>query len=96
MLTCLNGYFHNLINDSFTEFLTKANNKGAVAAWASSGLTTPDVQAPMALRFYDKIGDGDITRMGDLVKDAKGALVGYGTDVRLSWVLIGDPMLKIW
>jgi hypothetical protein len=93
MLTCLNGYFVGNQNDSFSEVLVKSDH-GAVAAWASAGLTTPDVQEVMAKRFFHQIGQGDITRLGDLIKDAKSVIPG-GTDVRLSWVLIGDPMLQV-
>jgi hypothetical protein len=95
MLTCLNGYFHWLYNPSLAEVLTNAPNRGAVASWASSGKTTPDIQEVMATRFYTKLGEGTIPRMGDLIRDAKSSLVFYGADVRLSWVLIGDPMLKV-
>lgn len=94
MLTCLNGQFHNLRGVSFAELLLNWNNGGAVATWSSTGKTTPDVQEVMARRFYNQLGLGNITRLGDLVKDAKGTLVG-GSDVRLSWALIGDPMLKV-
>ncbi len=94
MLTCLNGYFLSLNGISLAETLLDYGNGGAVAAWGSTGLTTPDVQEIMARRFYRKIGEGSIPRMGDLVKDAKTSIVG-GTDVRLSWTLIGDPMLKV-
>ena len=94
MLTCLNGFFINVTNDSLAEALIKGENGGAVAAWASTGLTTPDVQEIMASRFFGQVTAGGIPRMGDLVKDAKTAIPG-GSDVRLSWVLIGDPMLKV-
>ncbi len=93
-LTCLNGYFLSLGGTSLAENLLIANNGGAVVVWASTGLTTPDVQEIMARRFYNQIGQGDIPRVGDLIKDAKTVLAG-GTDVRLSWALIGDPMLKV-
>jgi hypothetical protein len=33
-------------------------------------------------------------RLGDLVLDAKSVVSG-GSDVRLSWTLLGDPMLKV-
>jgi hypothetical protein len=92
MLTCLNGAFHYLFNDSFAEVLTKANNKGAVAAWASSGLTIATTQETMGVRFYTKAGNGSIPRLGDLTRDAK---IDAGDDVRKSWILIGDPMLKV-
>jgi hypothetical protein len=93
-LSCLNGYFHDLTRDSLAEVLTKYNNGGAVAMWASSGETTPDVQEVLGARFFNQLGAGNITRLGDLIKDAKTAVVG-GRSVRLSWVLIGDPMLKV-
>lgn len=94
MLTCLNGYFLSLNGISLAETLLDHSDGGAVAAWASTGLTTPPEQEVMARRFYRKIGEGTIPRMGDLIKDAKTTISG-GTDVRLSWTLIGDPMLKV-
>jgi hypothetical protein len=94
LLTCLNGYFHNNATDSFVEGALKAPNGGAVATWASTGLTTPDVQEVMATRYYQKINDGSIERLGDLIRDAKTTLV-YGRDVRLSWALLGDPTLRV-
>lgn len=94
-LSCLNGYFHNPTNNnSLAEALTNSANGGAVAVWASSGETTPDVQEIMGLRFFSQLGAGNIPRLGDLIKDAKLSLSG-GLDVKLSWVLIGDPMLKV-
>jgi hypothetical protein len=93
MLTCLNGYFVSQ-SDSLSEFLLKNPNGGAVATWASTGLTTSGVQELMATRFYNQIAAGNITRMGDLIKDAK-QTINSGRDVRLSWVLIGDPMMKV-
>jgi hypothetical protein len=92
-LTCLNGYFMGNVN-TFAEAMTNASGGGGVAVWASTGLTTPDVQEILANRFYAKLGEGSIPRMGDLIADAK-AQVPAGADVRLSWALLGDPMLKV-
>ena len=94
MLTCLNAYFVEPTNLSLGESLLFAPNGGAVAVWASTGLTTPDVQEVMARRFFNKLSEGNITRLGDLIKDAKTS-IPYGRDVRLSWALLGDPMLKV-
>ncbi len=94
MLTCLNGYFFDPASDSLGEVLLNYNNGGAVSTWASTGLTTPDIQEIMAARFYDQLGNGNMNRLGDLIKDAKTAISG-GRDVRLSWVLLGDPTLKV-
>jgi hypothetical protein len=93
-LSCLNGYFLNPNGDSIGELLLKSTAGGAVAVWASSGETTADIQEQMGGRFFNQIGQGDIKRLGDLIVDAKTQVVG-GTDVRLSWVLLGDPMLKV-
>lgn len=94
-LTCLNGYFirGDVDIDCLAEALLKAQN-GAVAVWASSGKTTPDVQEILATRFYQQLGTSNMTRIGDLIKDAK-SVVNGGRDVRLSWVLMGDPAMKV-
>jgi len=101
LLTCLNGYFYlpntdgnPVDNDSLAEKLLKSTTGGAAAAWASTGSTTADVQVDMGKRFYSKVNDGSIPRVGDLIKDAKGVLAS-GADVRLSWALLGDPLLKM-
>ena len=94
MLTCLNGYFLTITSKSLSETLLDSPNGGAVAVWASTGLTTPRPQEVLASRFYSQIGVGNITRMGDLIRDAKATVAG-SSDVRLSWALIGDPMLKV-
>jgi hypothetical protein len=97
MLTCLNGYFINPrpdSNDSLAEGLLKSQNGGAVATWASTGLTTPDIQTVMGTRFYNQINAGSIKRIGDLIRDSKSTLPSQA-DVRFSWVLLGDPMLQI-
>lgn len=94
MLTCLNGYFVNPSRNSLSEVMFKQQSTGSAANWASAGLTTPDVQLSMATRFYGQVALGNISRIGDLILDAKTFITG-GTDVRLSWVLLGDPTLKI-
>lgn len=94
MLTCLNGYFHNINGSALGEVLLNSTIGGSVASWASTGETTPDIQQIMGTRFYHQLGVGSITRLGDLIVDAKTVVPG-GRDVRLSWVLLGDPMLKM-
>lgn len=93
-LSCLNGYFLHVNNTSLAEVLLQHGNGGAVAVWSSTGLTTPDIQEVMARRFYNRLGAGTFTRLGDFVKDAKSTITG-GNDVRLSFALLGDPMLKV-
>lgn len=97
MLTCLNGYFvgYNGVDDpSIAELFLRTPNGGGPAAWASTGLTTADVQMLMGREFMSHLGAGDIPRIGDLIREAKG-VIPAGADVRFSWALLGDPMLKV-
>lgn len=96
LLTCLNGYFVSpaITQEGLSERLLSSTVGGGVAVWSSTGLTTPDIQEVMATRFYQQIALGNIPRLGDLIKDAKTTING-GRDVRLSWGLLGDPMLKV-
>lgn len=72
---------------------------GAVAVWASTAETTPFAQQLMGNRFYKQVGLGTLAgkadpRLGDYIVDAK-ATIAFGADVRASWALLGDPMLKL-
>lgn len=94
MLTCLNGYFLRTTANSLSEALLHSPNGGGVVVWSSTGKTTPDVQEVMARKFIQNFSDPNIERLGDSINIAKQNVVG-GRDVRLSWALLGDPMLKI-
>lgn len=96
MLTCLNGYFIPVpaVSASLGERLLFLPTGGAAASWASTGKTTPDVQEVMGLRFFQQLGADQYVHFGDYIKDSK-TVIGGGVDVRLSWVLLGDPMLRI-
>jgi hypothetical protein len=95
MLTCLNGYYVDAFSDGLAESLVKKSPGGAALSWTSSGQTTPDIQEIMAGRFYQQIVNSPtMHRMGDFVLDAKATING-GRDVRLSWVLLGDPAMKV-
>ncbi|HEX5734972.1 MAG TPA: C25 family cysteine peptidase [Blastocatellia bacterium] len=92
MMTCLNGFFHDPYGDSLAESLMKCERGGAVAAWASSSLTTPGGQSAMNQRFYQLLFAGNLT-LGEAAMRAK--LAASDTDIRRTWILFGDPTLKI-
>jgi len=96
MLTCLNGYFIRPRDTDacLAERLVRSQAGGAAASWASTTETTPDFQTVMGSRFFDQITAGNIVRIGDLIRDAKTTLPG-NSDLRYSWVLLGDPAMKI-
>jgi hypothetical protein len=93
MLTCVNGFFLRPNADSLSEALVLSEAGGAAAAWASTSFTTSDDQLRMADKYFTQMSESGEGRMGDLIKEAKVAL-DAGADVRLSWVLLGDPALK--
>ena len=94
MLTCLNGFFIQP-ETTLSDALLEKQSGGAAAVWASTGLTTPDIQEIMATKFFNEINTSDASmRLGNLITNAKSAIPA-GRDVRLSWALIGDPALKV-
>ncbi|HEX8618784.1 MAG TPA: C25 family cysteine peptidase [Thermoanaerobaculia bacterium] len=90
-MTCLNGYFHDVSMSSLSEALLANPNGGAAAVWASSTLTEPDPQMDMARAFFRHLFAG--ATIGDAATRAKTATTD--PDVRKSWILFGDPSMKL-
>ena len=65
-----------------------------MATFASSGETIPDGQQEMSIRLYQDLFGPQSMALGDVVKDAKTAT--FDIDVRHTWILLGDPSMKIW
>jgi len=97
MMTCLNGYFHDALIDSLGESLMKAEQGGAVAVWASSGLTLPQAQALLNQALYRSMFNASILKqpptLGEAIRSAKSEISDI--DVRRTWVLLGDPTLRL-
>ncbi len=93
VMDCLNGYFHEPILLSLSEAFLEAPNGGAVAAFASSGLTTTPGQRQMELQLYSSLYGAQSVALGDAIKTAKAATTDV--DVRRTWIYFGDPSLKI-
>jgi len=98
MMTCLNGYFQDPGLDSLAESLMKAERGGAVAVWASSGMTEPSGQAAInqqmfALMFKATNIKGQPLTLGEAALGAKRA-VG-DVDVRRTYTLFGDPTSRL-
>ena len=95
MMTCLNGYFHDAMNESLGESLLKAETGGAVAVWASSAMCLPEQQAVMNQELY-RLLFGPSSRgltLGEMMRQAKGAI--SDADIRRSWILLGDPTMRV-
>jgi hypothetical protein len=93
VMDCLNGYFADPSLESLSETLLKTPNGGAAAAFASSGLTIPTGQHAMGLQMFQLLYGGTSIAIGDASRQAK--LATTDMDVRRTWILFGDPTLKI-
>jgi hypothetical protein len=93
LMTCLNGSFGEDNFDSMAESLLKSPNGGAVAVWASSGLSAPDKQVLVNNSIYQTLFSDENIRFGDAVRTAKQAT--QDQNVRRSWILFGDPTMRL-
>ena len=93
MMTCLNGFFHDVNGESMSEALLKAEQGGAIAVWASSGLTEMSGQALMGEQMYGAIFGQQSLALGDAVRTAKAATQDQG--VRRTWIFFGDPTMRL-
>jgi hypothetical protein len=92
-MTCLTGYYNDPVLESLSESLLKAPNGGAVASWASSGLTVPSGQQLMNRSLYQSIFSDPEPTLGEAIQRAK--IATTDTDVRRTWTLFGDPSMKL-
>jgi hypothetical protein len=97
MMTCLNGYFQDPAMDGLAESLLKAEGGGAIAVWASSGMTFPDGQALINQQFFRLIFEGPIKgqplTLGEAAALSKSSVGDY--DTRRTWILFGDPTTRL-
>lgn len=98
MMTCLNGYFHDASADSLAEALLKNGNGGAIAVWASSSLTFAHPQSLMNQELYRTLfNTGAATSppmtLGEAVRQAR--IYSHDEDVKKTWILFGDPAMRL-
>ena len=92
MMTCLNGYFISPLIESLSETLLKSPG-GAVATWASSGTTVPEGQQVMNVAAFVQLLGAQNSTIGEAARAAKAAVAD--PDVRRTWNLLGDPMMRL-
>ncbi|HSB79661.1 MAG TPA: C25 family cysteine peptidase [Candidatus Methylomirabilis sp.] len=91
-MTCLNGLFQDPGSESLAAALLTAPSGGAVAVWASSGLTEPAAQAPIDQAFLQRLGTETGVALGEAARAAKAATSDL--DVSRTWIFFGDPALR--
>jgi uncharacterized repeat protein (TIGR01451 family) len=93
IMNCLNGFFQDVYTESLAESLLLAKNGGAVAVWASSGLNQADPQAQMDRVMVQALFTQPTPALGDAINQAKLGIAD--PDVRKTYILFGDPLLRI-
>ena len=93
LMTCLNGFFADVFTESLAEGLMLSPNGGAVAVWASSGTTEPTIQTAMNQALFSQLFTRPSITLGEAVMGAKSAVSDL--DVRRTWILFGDPTMRL-
>ena len=91
IMDCLNGLFHDPRIESLASALVKAGGGGAVAVWASSGLTEPNGQAVMDQALLPLLFQR--LTLGEASVIAKRSVAD--PDIRRTWILFGDPTTRL-
>jgi len=96
-MNCLNGYFHFPNLNSLAEQFLKAEGKGAIAAFAPSGLSVDEPAHLYHKLVLAEITSGRHDRLGDAVLAAQNAYATSGAFPELLSIyhLFGDPALRI-
>jgi len=93
IMNCLNGFFHDVYTESLAEALLLSKNGGAVAVWASSGLTSPEPQLQMNQNAVKLLFAHPSLTLGDATRLAKSPITD--PDARRTYILFGDPLLQL-
>jgi hypothetical protein len=100
-MTCLTGFFgypEAMNYPSLAEVLMRTANKGAVAAFMSTGMTQPEGQRILDVALFDAIFKQDKRALGAAISVAKQTLLANGAeyeDVSKTFLLFGDPATKL-
>jgi subtilisin-like proprotein convertase family protein len=93
MMTCLNAYFHDPLEESLGESLMRAKG-GAIAVWASSGLGDPGSESLMDMEIFRRLLDPSSgLTIGEAALKAKAAT--HSRDAQRTFILLGDPATRL-
>ena len=97
-LNCLNGFFPNFLDKySLAEEFVRAENKGAVACLAPTGLGFTSEHEVLANKMFNLLFTEGINVAGNLVTSAK--IAAYteiqASDLVETFVLFGDPATEL-
>lgn len=90
-MTCLNGYFHDVAQESLAEALLRNADGGAAGVWALSTLTETSGQVPANEALLTSLRSG--RTLGEATIAAQRAT--SDADVRRTLLLFGDPTMRL-
>lgn len=93
IMDCLNGLFQDVYAQPLGVTLVLASNGGAVAVLASSGLNQPSPQTTLDALVVQNAFSANATTLGDAIVKAKANI--NDPDVRRTFILFGDPAMKV-
>jgi hypothetical protein len=95
-MNCLNGYFHFPYFNSLAEEMLKAEGKGAIAAYAPSGLSLNTPAHQLHRLLLGEVFHGGHPRLGDALLASQRAYAASGAFPELLRIyhLLGDPALR--
>jgi hypothetical protein len=97
-MTCLDGFwFHPTVQPSLAELFLLTPERGAVAAFSSTGLGVARGHDYLQQGFYSAIYEHNVWDLGKAILAAKTNLYGSGLylDLMNTYTLFGDPALHI-
>jgi hypothetical protein len=92
-MTCWTGLFVDPVGETLGEALLKTPQGGAIAVWASSGMTETDGQMVMDREFMRLLFAAQKPTIGEATAQAKAVVSDL--DIRRTWILLGDPTTKL-
>jgi len=93
IMDCLNGFFQDVTAQPLGVSLILAPNGGGVAVLASSGLNQPTPQTNLDAMVLQSAFGANGMALGDAIVKAKSNIAD--PDVRRTFVLLGDPAMKV-
>ena len=90
-LNCFNGLFYDTVSEGLAETLLKNPNGESIGGLSSSSMTSTDQQTLVTIELNKQLFNG--LTVGDASIKAKAAT--NDLDVRRTWILFGDPTIKL-
>jgi len=97
-MTCITGYFQIPDYECLAEELLRAENKGAVACLAPTGLGVPNGHILLDSALFTSIFKNDIRNLGPAILEAKTNLLANSEswwDLVETFTLFGDPCMEL-